>query len=157
GKYAEALKCFEQALQANPLDRRLRTSVCVAHLGCARLDIEAGKFDNAREQIQSAFAYHDRPDDSFLRARWAALELRAGNLDAAEEQLRLAREHNGSALGVSFRMLTEAIRLRFDKALTKRFEKEFLDGLKQRPTPADVLSLVEFAEFLSSGGIEYMG
>jgi tetratricopeptide (TPR) repeat protein len=156
-KYAEALKLLDRALAANPLDRRLRSSISAAHLGCARLDMEAGRFDEARAQIQSAFAFHDRPDDSFIRCRLAALEFKLGNLDAAEEQVRLAQEHTGSALGGSFRMLTEAIRVKLDKPLTKRFEKEFLDGLKEPPVPAAVVSMVEFADILLSGGVEYTG
>ena len=47
-QYAEALGMFQRALKANPLDRKLRAGVSVAHVGCARLELDGGNLDAAR-------------------------------------------------------------------------------------------------------------
>ncbi len=155
--YPEALELFQKALKANPLDRHLRAQVSVAHVGCARLLIENNRCDEARPHLQSALTFHDDPEDSQIRCRWASLEFKAGNPDAAEEQLREARAHVGADFPVSFRMLTECVRIKLDKKLKARFDKEVKAGFAAPPTVPAVVGLLEFAASLKSGEITYYG
>ncbi len=148
--YPEALELYQRALKANPLDRKLRASVSVAHVGCARLELDANRFEAARTHLQSALTFHDDPDDCQIRCRWAAVEFKAGNPDAAEHQLREARQHAGSDLAVSFRMLTECARLKLDKKLKARFEREVKDGFAAAPMPAAVVGLLDISESLKT-------
>jgi tetratricopeptide (TPR) repeat protein len=155
--YAEALELYQRALKANPLDRKLRTGVSVAHVGCARLELETGHYDAARAHLRSALAFNDNPDDSQIRCRCAALEFKAGNSDAAEEHLREARQHAGADLPVSFRMLTECARLKLSKQLKARFDREVRDGLIAPATAAAVLGVLELSVSLRQGNIKYFG
>jgi tetratricopeptide (TPR) repeat protein len=155
--YPEALELYQRALKANPLDRKLRASVSVAHVGCARLELDANRFDVARTHLQSALTFNDDPDDSQIRCRWAAVEFKAGNADAAEQQLREARQHVGAELPVSFRMLTECARLKLDRKLKARFDKEVKAGFTAEPTAAAVVGLLHVATPLKQGGITYYG
>lgn len=156
-KYTEALTLFQRALKANPLDRGLRASVSVAHTGCARLALEARRFDEARTHLQSALTFNDDPDDSQIRCRWASVEFKAGNPAAAEEQIGLARAHASADLPVAFRMLTECARLKLDKKVKARFDKEVKEGLAAPPTGAAAAGLVNCAAGLHLGDISYYG
>jgi len=53
-KYFEALDLFQRAMKANPLNRVLRSNVSAANVGCARLHLEAGRYDEARPHLQAA-------------------------------------------------------------------------------------------------------
>jgi tetratricopeptide (TPR) repeat protein len=156
-KYPEALEFYQRALKANPLKRELRQYVSTVHVGCARLLLEAGRYDEGRAHLRSALAFNDDPDDSPIRCRWSALEFRAGNPDEAEAQLREARVHAGADLPVSYRMLTECARLKLDKKLKARFDKEVKEGLTAPPTPAAVVGLVGCAASLKAAGFDYYG
>jgi tetratricopeptide (TPR) repeat protein len=155
--YPEALELYQRALKANPLKRELRQDVSTAHVGCARLLLEAGRYDEARAHLRSALAFNDNPDDSMIRCRWASLEFRAGNPEEAEAQILEARAHAGADLPVSFRMLTECARLKLDKKLKARFEKEAKEGLTAPATPAAVVGMVMCAASLKGAGLDYYG
>jgi hypothetical protein len=148
---------YQRALRANPLKRELRQYVSTAHVGCARLLLEAGRYEEGRAHLRSALAFNDDPDDSPIRCRWASLEFRAGNPDDAETQILEARACAGADLPVSFRMLTECARLKLDKRLKARFETEVKEGLTAPATPAAVVGLVECAASLKGAGLDYYG
>ena len=154
--YPAALELYQRALKANPLDRKHRASISVAHLGCARLLIEAGRCDEARPHLQSAEAFNDNTEDSRILCRWAALEFKAGNPDAAEDRLRAARERTPD-LTVSFIMLTECVRIKLDKKVKARFDREVKAGFAAPSVPAAIAHLVSFAASLKRGGVTYYG
>src|SRR5262249_43904443 len=83
-KYAEALDYYRQALRANPLDRRLRDKVGVAHQLQARALGESGDFEAARAEYQTAVAFQEGKQDWNLLCKWAALEFKADNPARAE-------------------------------------------------------------------------
>jgi tetratricopeptide (TPR) repeat protein len=156
-KYQDALALFQRALRGKPLDRDLRRRVGTAHLFQARADLEAGRFDDARQHYQHAAALEDAAGQWSILARWAACEFKAGDDPRAEELLGRAAAAAPHPLVVAFRMLTEAIRLKLPKALKARFEREYKAGLAAPPTPAAAAQLAEFLADLKGLGVSYPG
>jgi tetratricopeptide (TPR) repeat protein len=156
GDYAEALELIEQALERNALDRRLRRKVSDAHLLLARAHVEAGGFEEARQQFQAALDLSDPADASMVLAHWAACEFKAGDAARAEELLQQALGRTTAAVGVSYLLLTEGARLKLDRALKKRFDQDLKTGLAA-PTVEGAIFLTRILAGLQTGGVKYVG
>jgi len=157
GKQDEALAFLERALKNNPLNRQLRAEFSTAHMQCARSAVEASRFDKARQHYQTALDFDDRQDHSSILCKQAGCEFKAGETTRAEELLEQARTQSLSAVAIAYRMLIEVGRLKLDKTLKKRFEKDFNDGLANPPTAVDVVELVETASHHFQAHVEYTG
>ena len=156
-KYPEALEMYQRALRGNPLDRELRKRVGTAHLFQARMDQEANRFDEARRHLDQAAAFQDEKEQWYLLARRAAGEFKAGETARAEELLQQTYTKAPHPLVVSFRMLTEVLRLKLPKALKTRFEQEYKAGIAAPPVPEAAVPLIEFLADLKGAGITYTG
>src|SRR5262249_20253940 len=129
--YAEAVGLYRQALQANPLERRLRARLANAHLYHARSHAEQGRFDEARAEYQAALAYQGERGGATVWCKWAACEFKAGDTARAEELLGKAHAEAGSRLAVAYSILIETIRLRLPRPLKARFDQEFKEALDE--------------------------
>jgi hypothetical protein len=68
-----------------------------------------------------------------------------------------ARSKARSQVSVSYGLLVEAVRLKLDRKLKTRFEKEFKEGLAAPPQPADALGLLQHVASLERAGVTYHG
>ena len=156
GEYTEALNLAGQALQGNPLDRNLRRKVSDTHLLLARQHVEGGSFDEARQSFQAALDLSGGPDGSIILAHWAACEFKASDPARAEDLLQQALSRTPAAVGIAYLLLTEVIRLNLDRALKKRFEQDFKDGLAE-PNQAGAVFLTRILAAVHAGGVSYLG
>jgi tetratricopeptide (TPR) repeat protein len=156
-RYPDAQAVFQRALQGNPLDRELRQRLGAAHLFQARVDVEQGRFDAARQHYDAAAPLEGEKEQWMLFTRRAACEFKAGETARAEEWLQQAVSRAPDPLAVSFRMLTEAIRLKLPRALKTRFDKEYKAGLAAPVVPEAAAELVEFLASLKELGVTYNG
>lgn len=157
GAYVEGLGLLQRALRGNPLDRRLRGKVGTAHLWNARHHAEDGRFAEARRHYEAALTFFDGKEQASIWCRRAACEFKAGDAALAEEYLGKARALGESPLGVSYTLLTECARLKLDRKLKARFEKEFKEGLAEPPTAAAAADLVGLAASLQAAEVSYHG
>jgi tetratricopeptide (TPR) repeat protein len=155
-KYAEAMQLFQRALQANPLENRLRGKMAAAQMYHARTLSEQDKFDEARALYQSALAMQDRNRQYEILCKWSACEFKAKNPDKAEELLEQAQAKAGNHLAVVFNMLIEVIRFKLSK-IKPRFHKEFDALLKEPPTGAAAAAVAGTAASYKSAGVKYHG
>jgi tetratricopeptide (TPR) repeat protein len=156
-KYKEALGLFQQALRGKPLDRELRQRVANAHLFQAREELADGDFDAARQHYQQALALEGESRQWTIHLRWAACEFKAGDDARAEELLRQASAGAPHPLAVSFRMLTEALRMKLPKSVKSRFEQEYKAGIAAPAAPAATANLVEHLAELKGLDVTYTG
>jgi tetratricopeptide (TPR) repeat protein len=156
-KYPDALEMFQRALEGNPLDRDLRGRVSAAHLFQARADQEGGRFDEARRHYQEAWPLTSEKDQWKIQARQAACEFKAGDTARAEELLQQAVAKAPHPLVVSFRLLTETIRLKLPRTLKTRFEQEYKAGIAAPAVPEAAADLVELLADLKALGVRYTG
>jgi tetratricopeptide (TPR) repeat protein len=156
-EFPEGLGLLQRALQANPLERRLRYKVSTAHLLNARQHAEAGRFDEARREYQAAIALGEGRKDSTALTKWAACEFKAGNPERAEELLGQALAAEGGRLAVAFSMLIEVIRLKLARPLKTRFDREFKEALAEPPTAAAAAALANIAATHRLAGVTYFG
>jgi tetratricopeptide (TPR) repeat protein len=157
GAYVEGLGLLQRALRGNPLDRQLRGKVGTAHLWNARHHAEEGRFAEARRQYEAALPFFDGKEQASIWCRRAACEFKAGDAALAEEYLEKARSLGGSPLGVSYTLLTECARLKLDRKIKARFEREFKEGLAEPPTAAAAADLVGLAASLQAAEVSYHG
>ncbi|HTU91331.1 MAG TPA: tetratricopeptide repeat protein [Gemmataceae bacterium] len=156
GDYPAALELIEQALKGNALDRRLRRKVSDAHLLLARAHVESGRFEDARQQFQSALDLSGGSDGGMILAHWAACEFKAGDVSRAEELIRQALDRTAASVGIAYLLLTEVLRLKLDRALKKRFEQDLKTGLAA-PNQEAAVFLTRILAGLHSGGVKYIG
>lgn len=156
-EYATALGLFQRALQANPLDRRLRDKVSEAHLFNARAHAEEGRFDEARAEYQASLAYGEGKGNASALCKWAACEFKAGNPARAEELLQQALAEADTRLAVAFSMLIETLRLKLPRTLKNRFDKEFNEGLADQPTAAGAVAVADTAAAHRFADVQYVG
>jgi tetratricopeptide (TPR) repeat protein len=155
-QFAESLELFQRALHGNPLDRDLRGEVCRAHLYAARPLALEGRFDEARRHYQAALALGDA-DDADVLARWAGCEFKAGQTERAEELLTRARTNSRSPLNLSYQMVIESARLKLDRRVKARFDREFKEGLAAKATGVDAAALLGTTAALEKARVEYVG
>jgi hypothetical protein len=156
-KPVEALELYQRALKNNPLQRDLRAKVGTAHLGAARADTLAGRFDAARAHFQSGLTLRGEHSAPFVLPRWAACEFKAGDAARAEELLQQARGHSTPDLVISYAMMAEVVALKLPAPLKKRFEAEVNAALKAPPTGKDAAALALLLLEHRAGQLEYHG
>jgi tetratricopeptide (TPR) repeat protein len=155
--YNEALELFTRALQANPLDGRLRTRLCSANTAAAGEEVAKGHFEDARRGFQTALGLAEAEDKSAILGSWAACEFKAGATDQGEQLLQQASAAGGQRLAIAFQMLVSAIRFKLGKPLKTRFEKEF-NGLLAEPTNvAAAVAMAHISSGLARAGVKYVG
>jgi Tfp pilus assembly protein PilF len=155
GDHDEAITVFQHALRVNPLDREPQAKLETAFMFRARARAEAGRFDDARADYQTALSM-SRGKKYPVLCKWAACEFKAGNPQRAEELLQQALGEADSKLAVTFGMLIEAIRLKLPQ-VKKRFNTEFNAALAE---PAEVASAVAILDTVVShkvAGVTYHG
>jgi tetratricopeptide (TPR) repeat protein len=155
GDPAESLTLLQRALRQNPLDRDLRNKVSTAHVFMARAHAEAGRFDDARAEYQSALSSRVGKDESSVLCKWAACEFKAANPERAEELLQKAQAEAGNRLAVAFSVLIEVIRLKLPRKLKDRFNKDFNAGLAEPPTGQAAAALASTASVHRVAGVTY--
>jgi tetratricopeptide (TPR) repeat protein len=156
-EFAEALSLYQRALSANPLERRLRGKVSLAHLQQARQHAEDGEFEQARSQYQAALALKEGAKDGSVFCKWAACEFKAGNKDRAEELLAQALAEEGDRLAVGYQMLIEATRLKLPRPLKTRFDKDFKEAMAEPPTGQRAAAIALTAQTHQAAGVSYYG
>jgi tetratricopeptide (TPR) repeat protein len=155
--FAEGLEFFQRALQANPLEKRLRDRVSHAHLLNARNHAEKGHFEEARAEYRAALALEEGKKSPTVLCKWAACEFKAGSPEQAEDLLRQALEDPAKRLEVAFSMLIEAIRLKLPRPLKNRFDKDFKEGLAEPPTGKAAAAVASLAATHHVAGVKYVG
>lgn len=155
--YAEALSLYQRALKANPLDRRLRGLVAEAHLFNARAHAEAGQFDTARSEYQTALTFDEGKNRPATLCKWAACEFKAGDPVRGEELLQQALAGADTRLAVAYSMLIETIRLKLPRALKSRFDQDFKQGLSEPPSAAAAVAIAVTTCSHRLAGVKYLG
>lgn len=155
-RYGEALELFQKALQGNPLDRRLRAQIGMAHTYHARELAEQKRFAEARAEYQAALADDHGADRTSVLCKWAACEFKAGAEDQAEELLHQALASADHRLAVAFSMLIETIRFKLPK-LKGRFDKEFTAALAEPPQAAVAVAVAQTAAAHRVAEVKYRG
>jgi tetratricopeptide (TPR) repeat protein len=156
-KHADGIVFFQRALQGNPLNRRVRVKLSMAHLFHARSHAEEGRFEEARSEYQASLRLRDQRDESSVLCKWAACEFKAGDETRAEELLRQASAESGNRLAVAFSILIEVIRLKLPGKLKTRFDREFKAALEEPAEPCAAVALVETASTHRLAGVTYRG
>ena len=155
---AEALELYGRALQANPLEPRLRSKICEAHLVAACQDAAQSRFVEARQHLDEAATLGDNLAPGRLLAVRAVIAYKAGQNEEAETLRAQANAAAGLPLLVTFLVLGEAVRLKLDRSLKARFEKEFKEGIDcATPSAADAALLARFVAMLLMRGLDYHG
>jgi tetratricopeptide (TPR) repeat protein len=155
--YAEGIRCFEQALKGNPLERRLRAKLSAAHTFRARAEAEAGRFDEARAGYQAALAYNEGGETYSVLCKWAACEFKAGDDARARELLEKALAQTGSGLAVAFSMLIETIRLKLPRPLKALYDQEVNRLLAEPPSAAAAAAIAKVVAAHRRAGVTYFG
>jgi tetratricopeptide (TPR) repeat protein len=155
--FAEGLSLLQRALQANPLERRLRGMVSHAHILNARQFAEKDQFDEARNEYRAAQALADGKKEVSLLCKWAACEFKAGALEQAESLIQQALSDEGSRLAVAYCLLIETIRFKLARPLKTRFDKDFKEALAEIPTGSSSARVADIAAAHRLAGINYFG
>jgi tetratricopeptide (TPR) repeat protein len=156
-EYGEAIERFARAVQANPLERRLRAKLSAAHAYNARSFAERGHFDTARGEYQAALASSENRDDASVLCKWAACEFKAGDTRRAQELLAQAHTEAGNRLAVAFSMLIETIRLKLPRTLKNHFDTEFKAALAEPPSATAARAIALTAASHRLAGVTYFG
>ncbi len=156
GDYSAALELIEQALKRNALDRRLRCKASDLHLFLAREEVVKDCFDEARRRFQAALELSGSSDGGMVLAHWAACEFKADHTARAEELIQQALSRPAAAVGISYLLLTEVLRLKLDRTLKNRFEQDLKTGLAT-PNQEGAVFLARILAGLRSGGTHYIG
>ncbi len=152
--YAQARTWFERAVEANPLERSLRTKVVTALTYQARAEAEAGRPDQARALYQTALTWNEGQENGWLFCKWSAMEFKAENSARGEELLAQAK---GDPLSIAFSMLIEAERFQLPRALKNRFSQQVNAGLNQAPRGQAAADMVATLAGYRAAGLEFHG
>jgi tetratricopeptide (TPR) repeat protein len=156
-KYVEGIRSFEEAVRANPLERRLRAKLSAAHAFHARALTEEGQFEKARAEFQAALALDESGETYPILCKWAACELKAGEEARAQELLGQALAQTGSDLAVAFSLMIEAIRLKLPRPRKMQFEQDVKRLLAEPPTAAAAVGIADTVAAHRRAGITYHG
>ncbi len=156
GDYTEALGLFQRAMKGNAIERRLRRKVSDTHLMLAREKVAVGRFAEARQQFQFALNLSVGEDCAMISAYWTACEFKADDDARAEELLQQAMNQTSAGVGIAYLLLSEAIRLKLQRHLKTRFERELKSGL-DNPCPEGAVFLARILAGHHTGGVKYVG
>lgn len=156
GDYTMALELLQQAMKGNAVDRRLRRKVSDTHLMLARTHVEKERFDEARQQFQSALVLSNGADGGMILGYWAAGEFKADESPRAEELIQQAQARTTAPVGIAYLLLTEVLRLKLPRALKTRFDRDLKIGLAE-PNPDGAVFLARILAGLHTGGVSYVG
>jgi tetratricopeptide (TPR) repeat protein len=157
GNYAKAVGLLQRAVQANPLERKLRLELATAHAFRARDLAEGQYYEAARAEYQAAYTLEDPHHKPGVLCRWAACEFKAKNAARAEELLLQARQEGGAPAHVAYYMTIETIRYKLPPDLKKRFSAEFTATLAEPPTVPAALDLLNLAMSHALSDVNYSG
>jgi tetratricopeptide (TPR) repeat protein len=141
---AKARDCYEKALAANPLERRLRGKVVQARQNVGLEQTLVGKFEAARAAYRSALALNDGPAGP-IQCQWAVLEMKAGEDERAAELTAQAAAGTGQRVAVRYTLVGESVRAKLSLTQRKQLAGELTAALAETPTPAEVLALLQAA------------
>lgn len=148
---------LEQAIKHNPLDRKLRQSLMMAHLRHARDLATKGEFPDARKHFESAVTFAEGVSDITIHTTWACAEVKAGDQARADELLAKARTNSPGELLITYVQLVETNRMGLGNTLKTRLTKAFNKEIEEPPTADLAMNLVGYAVTLVAGNVEYYG
>jgi tetratricopeptide (TPR) repeat protein len=144
GAFKKAHEYFEKAIQANPLDRALHAKLgqVLQKLGLKyTLD---SKPEKARVEFEKAAQLTDGAKTPVL-ALWAAAEMKAKNPARADELIAQALAEPNQRLACRYALVGASVRAELAHKEKKRIGDDFKAALKETPTPAEILVLIESA------------
>jgi tetratricopeptide (TPR) repeat protein len=145
GDTAAAIEYARQALNANPLDARLRNLLADGTRTRARAQAALGNLAAAAADLLEALRLRDGRPDVGLLAQAAAVAFKAGDAETAEGHVRAAWAVAPAA--AAYALSIEVTRLKLPKPLKQRFDTEFAATLASPPTgPAAVALATGFAD-----------
>ncbi len=156
GQSEEALRLLQAAVHTNPLDRPLRERLGVAHLEQARTLSRDQRFEEARQQIQSAVGLLGGLSPA-VQCLLAALELKAGNPVQAEQLLQEVSASGMPAALIAYLMLVEAIRMKLPARIKTRYDQTLKEVLQGTPDPSLAAALLHQSSVMEKAGVEYLG
>lgn len=142
--YKKGLEHYEKAIEANSLDRNLRNKVADA---CVNLGLEHAvkkQYAKARELFEQAVPLWTGPMTSLLCLR-AATELKAGESDRARAFIAQAEAAPDHRLACRYALVGASVRVELPAKDKKRIAEELKAAFAEKPTPAEILVLMEMA------------
>lgn len=155
--YNEALEFYQRALQANPLEKKLRSKVSLAHSLRGEQAVLAGALEEARAAFATALQLSQGTPQVPLLSKWATAEFKAGDADKGAELLKRAQAQVSDPRSLAYPMVAESIRMRLPKALKKTFEDGYKGLLAEKSVPAVAAAWIEMAAAYQNGGDLYLG
>ncbi len=156
GEAVKAAECLKRALNANPLDRRLRQRVALLALNGARHRAEAGKFDLALAELNESANLSDAsfaPAIAALRAA-IAVKARADGMQAELDALMAVPDGQPAA---HYRLYVEMSRLKVKQPSPTKFNKAFSESLAGPLTAAEIFGLLDALDQYRQEAIAYRG
>jgi tetratricopeptide (TPR) repeat protein len=132
GELSAALEYAQRAVDANPLDARLRNLLADGIRGRARALAALGNLTAAAADLAKALRLRDGRPDVGILVQAAAVAFKAGDAEMAEERVRQAWAVAPAA--AAYALAVEAGRLKLPKPLKQRFDTEFAATLAAPPT-----------------------
>lgn len=157
GRWHDAVEFQERAVRARPHDKRVVEHLSFYRLGLARQHAQHDRFDEARTILNAELARVQPNERYSVLCRLAAVEFKAGAVQRADELYEQACQTAPSRLPPAFQMLIESVRLPLKRAVLKRFDREFRDGLNGPPHPASGLALLQTVVAHDRSGTTYDG
>ncbi|HVK08577.1 MAG TPA: hypothetical protein VM597_07345 [Gemmataceae bacterium] len=142
GETAKARDCLRRALNANPLDRRLRKRVAFVSLNEARQSAEGGDLDAARVALRDAASLGDGPLAAAVAALGTAIALRAGDATEVEAHQAALAAPEGRVAN-AYRTFVEATRLKVKKKELTPYQDVYTDALAGSMTAAEMAGLLD--------------
>jgi tetratricopeptide (TPR) repeat protein len=154
GEPLAALEFAQRAVNANPLDARLRSILADGIRSRARAYAALGNLAAAATDLAEALRLRDGRPDVGVLAQAAAVAFKAGDADTAEGHVRAAWAVAPAA--AAYALAIEAMRLKLPKPLKQRFDTEFAATLATPPTgPAAVALAASYLDQCRQGN--YVG
>ncbi len=150
GEPSAALEFAQRAVDANPLDARLRKLLANGVRARARAHAALGNLETAAADLAEALRLSDGRAEVGLLAHAAAVAFKTGDAASAENHVRAAWAVAPAA--AAYALAVEALRLKLPKPLKQRFDTEFAATLATPPTgPAAVNLATSFGEQCCQG------
>jgi len=155
--YAQALGMLQQALQHNPLERRLRGKVAAAHVEFGRALAQDLKIEEARRHLTAALALDDSKRKYAVYCVFAACEYKGGDAQRGGELVEQAEKLGAEPADLAFLMAAEMTRVEVPTKVRSRFTKAFTAAIAQPPTGSATAALLQSAALLEQTKATYYG